>query len=145
MSDSQKKILDMLAKKKISVDEAQRLLSLVGSEEGGAAKDGGASRPKGDAKYLRVVIQPNPGAEDDDEVTRVNVRVPVTLIRAGMKFTSLIPEDVSGKVNEALREKGIDFDVRKIKEEDLEELLEALSDLEVDVEKGKEKVHVYVE
>ncbi|HEY55231.1 MAG TPA: DUF2089 domain-containing protein [Dehalococcoidia bacterium] len=145
MSDSQKKILDMLAKKKISVDEAQRLLSLVGSEEGGGAKSGGASRPKRDAKYLRIVIQPNPGADDDADVARVNVRVPVTLIRAGMKFTSLIPEDASEQVNEALRKKGIDFDVRNLKEEDLEELLEALSDLEVDVQKGKEKVHVYVE
>jgi Fe-S-cluster formation regulator IscX/YfhJ len=145
MSDSQKKILDMLAKKKISVEEAERLLSLVGSGEGESAKSGGSSRPKGDAKYLRFVIQPNPGAEDDAEVGRVNVRVPVTLIRAGIKFTSLIPDDVSGKVNEALREKGIDFDFRKVKEEDLEELLEALSDLEVDVQKGKEKVHVYVE
>lgn len=146
MSDSQKKILDMLAKKKISVDEAQRLLSLIEPEEGRATKTpGGASGQKRNAKYLRVTIHPNPEAGAGAEGDRVNVRVPITLIRAGMKFTSLIPTDASDKVNEALREKGIDFDVRNLKEEDFEELLEALSDLEVDVQSGKEKVHVYVE
>jgi hypothetical protein len=62
-----------------------------------------------------------------------------------MKLTSLIPGNASNKVNEALREKGIDFDLRNLKTEDLEELVDALSELEVDVQDGKEKVRVYVE
>jgi hypothetical protein len=37
------------------------------------------------------------------------------------------------KVNGALREKGINFDVRSVKSEDVEELIEALGDMEVDV------------
>jgi len=73
------------------------------------------------------------------------VRVPVALIRAGIKFTSLIPAEASDQVNEALKEKGIDFDVRNLKPEDLEELLMALHDFEVDIQNGQEKVHVYVE
>ena len=34
MTDSQKRILEMLAEKKITVEEAERLLSLTGNEEG---------------------------------------------------------------------------------------------------------------
>ena len=50
------------------------------------------------------------------------------------------------KVNGALREKGIDFDVRNVKPEEIEGLIEALSDLEVDVLSSKgEKVKVFVE
>ena len=50
------------------------------------------------------------------------------------------------KVNDALREKGINFDVRSVKPEDLEELIDALSELEVDVSSAKgEKVKVFVE
>lgn len=140
MSDSQKRILNLLAEKKISVDEAQRLLSLTepqpeteGSEE--------AARPKGKVKYFHVLVQPEEGSGKES----VNVRIPMALIRAGIKLTSLIPAHASDQVNEALREKGVDFDVRNLKPEDFEELVEALTDLEVDVKGGKEKVHIYVE
>lgn len=140
MSDNQKRILDMLAEGKITADEAQKLLAAIGS--GG---DEPKSAPPRSPKYLRVVIQPNPDATGDEDVKRVNVRVPVALIRAGIKFTSLIPAEASDQVNKALKEKGIDFDVRNLKPEELEELIEALHDLEVDIQDGKEKVHVYVE
>lgn len=144
MNDNQRRILDMLAEKKISVDEAQRLLSLIEPQKEAETKiPGGASEKKRDSKYFRVVVQPS--AEAGAEGERVNVRVPIALIRAGIKLTSLIPAHASDKVNEALREKGIDFDVRNLKEEDFEELLEALHDFEVVVQSSKEKVHVYVE
>jgi len=142
MSDSQKRILELLAEKKISVDEAQRLLSLTKPEEstgtGGAAESAG---PRGKARYFRVQVQPEAGSGKDS----VNVRIPMALIRAGMKFSALIPANASDEVNEALREKGVDFDVRNLKPEDFEELVAALTDLEVDIKGGKEKVHVYVE
>jgi len=142
MSDSQKRILELLAEKKISVDEAQRLLSLTEPEEstgtGGAAESAG---PKGKPRYFRVQVQPEAGSGKDS----VNVRIPMALIRAGMKFSALIPANASDEVNEALREKGVDFDVRNLKPEDFEELVAALTDLEVDIKGGKEKVHVYVE
>ncbi len=144
MSDNQRRILDMLVQKKISVDEAQRLLSLIEPEGDTETRTPrGASEKKRDLKYFRVIVEPKAGAGAEKE--RVNVRVPIKLIRAGMKLTSLIPAHASDQVNEALREKGIDFDVRNLKEEDFEELVEALHDLEVDVESGQEKVHVYVE
>jgi Fe-S-cluster formation regulator IscX/YfhJ len=140
MSDNQKRILDMLAEGKISADEAQKLLAAI--RTGG---DEARSTPTRDAKYLRVVIHPDPDAPETDDVRKVNVRIPIALIRAGIKFTSLIPADASGQINAALKEKGIDFDVRNLKPEDLEELIAALHDLEVDVQSGKEKAHIYVE
>ena len=142
MSDNQRRILDMLAEGKISADEAQKLLAAIGS---GGDEPRSTGAPLRSPKYLRVVIQPNPDATKEDDVKRVNVRVPINLIRAGIKFTSLIPAEASEQVNEALKEKGIDFDVRNLKPEDLEELIEALHDLEVDIQNGQEKVHVYVE
>jgi Fe-S-cluster formation regulator IscX/YfhJ len=140
MSDNQKRILDMLAEGKISADEAQKLLAAIGTES-----DEARSTPPRDAKYLRVVVVPDPDSPKSEDVKRINVRIPISLIRAGIKFTSLIPADASEQVNEALKEKGIDFDVRNLKPEDLEELITALHDLEVDVQSGQEKVHVYVE
>jgi hypothetical protein len=146
MSETQKRILEMLADKKISVDEAYRLLSVLKAEAGapestGEARTTGKSKPK----YLRVCVAPGRGHEHDEDADLVNVRVPISLIRSGMKFTSLLPPEAREKVTGALHEKGIDFDMRNLKSEDLDEILEALKDLEVDVVSGKDVVKVFVE
>jgi len=144
MSESQKKILEMLADKKISVDEAYRLLSVLGAER--STPEGtintGTAKPK--PKYLRVTVVPGPQGEHD-HAQIVNVRVPIALLRSGMKFASLIPPEARDKVSEALREKGMDFDMRNLKPEDFEEIIEALSELEVKVVSQEEVVKVFVE
>jgi len=147
MSENKKKILEMLAQNKISADEAYRLLDVIESGESTRANTGKTTTAmKEKAKYLRVTVLPDAEHEHSQNVDRVNVRVPMSLIRAGIKLTSLIPPEARDKVNGALRDKGIDFDVRNVKPEDLEELIEALSDLEVDVVSAKgEKVKVFVE
>jgi hypothetical protein len=157
MGESQKKILEMLAQGKISVDDAHRLLSAIGAEEGGhtGQETAGNLGKKflSSHKYLRVTVTPPEGGTEgkgslfqDGNVGRVNVRVPMSLVRAGIKLTSLIPPDALDKANNALHEKGINFDVRNIKPGDVEELVEALGDMEIDVEGGKgEKVKVFVE
>jgi hypothetical protein len=147
----------MLAEKKISADEAYRLLSAVDSGEGGhgnTGKDNTGHEHTGrqemgiktKPKYLRVSVTPAEGNTDPAHAERVNVRVPMSLIRAGIKLTSLIPPEALDKANKALKEKGINFDVRNIKSEDLEELIEAMGDMQIDVEGSKgEKVKVFVE
>jgi hypothetical protein len=146
MSENQKRILEMLANKKINADEAYRLLNALKTETGAPSGSGASgTTEKARAKYLRVSIQPGSGHEHDDDVGRVNVRVPLSLIRSGMKFTSLLPPEAREKVTGALHEKGIDFDMRNLKSEDLDEILEALNDLEVDVVSGKDVVKVFVE
>jgi len=139
MSEERKKILDMLAKGKISVDEAERLLSALSESEGESSP--GKSAEVSKLKYLRVVVEPGPGSEKDE---RVNIRVPIKLIRAGMKLASLLPNDVQGKVDDALKEKGMSLDFSQINEENLEEIVESLRDLTVDVE-GEERVRIYCE
>lgn len=146
MSENEKKILEMLENKKISVDEAYRLLSALrteGSPSERGQETGTTAKPK--PKYLRVCVHPGPGHEDDDDAEHVNVRVPMSLIRSGMKFTSVLPPEAREKVTDALHEKGIDLDMRNLKPEELEEVIEALSDLEVKVVSSKEIVKVYVE
>lgn len=147
MTENKKKILEMLAQNKISADEAYRLLDVIeGGESGRENTDKAETTSREKARYLRVTVLPDSQNEQSANVDRVNVRVPMSLIRAGIKLTSLIPPEARDKVNGALREKGIDFDVRNLKPEDIEDLIESLSDLEVDVVSNKgEKVKVFVE
>jgi len=162
MSENEKKILEMLANKSISVDEAHRLLTALGPEGSTPGSTPVAEAvAKAKPKYLRVKVVSRPGhrhhheeddedeeheeEDDDDGAELINVRVPLSLIRAGMKLTSLIPPEAGEKVSEALREKGVDLDVRNMKPEDLEEMIEALSELQVHVVSGKEVVKVCCE
>ena len=147
MTENTKKILEMLSKGKISVDDAYRLLNVIDSEEGGQPNTAKAeSEVKAKPKYMRVTVLPDPDRENSENVDRVNVRVPMSLIRAGIKLTSLIPPVAMEKINGALKEKGISFDVRSVKAEDIEELIDAFGELEVDVTSAKgERVKVFVE
>lgn len=145
--DSRRRVLDLLSEGKISVDEAERLLSLAGNTSSGQSE--GTTGRKNEStpppKYLRVVVEPGSQAGADEIGERVNVRVPMALIRAGMRLPALIPGGVADKVNEALRENGIDLDVRGLKGNELDELISSLIELEVDVENGEHKVRVFVE
>ena len=129
----------MLAKCQISAEEDERLLELVGEPVE-------STKPEiRKAKYLRLSINPPRGCNGNSEVEKVNVRVPLALIRSGVKFTSLIPKEAADKVDAALREKGISYNIKNLKDEDIEQLIAALSDLEVDIDDGKGKIKVYLE
>jgi hypothetical protein len=146
MSENRRRILDMLAEGKISVDEAERLLTAMGESTGDSGFSETGEVRKDERKYLRVVVEPDPDAGAGAKQQRVNIRVPMALIRAGVKLTSLIPSNATTKINEELRKSGVDFDVSSIKTENLEELVDAMKDLEIDVQGGQEgKVRVYFE
>ncbi len=146
MTGNRRRILDMLAEGKITVDEAERLLALTGEpagSEAGASDTVRANKPK--PKYMRIVVEPDPEGGPDAGPEHVNIRVPLGIIRAGMKLRSLIPSDAANRIDEKLKSKGLNLNLRNLKDEDLEQLVEALSELEVDVKGGKEKVRIYVE
>ena len=142
MSENRKRILEMLAAGKISVDDAAKLLSALDDEPAPDTESSPFSGRK--VKYLRVLVD---GMQRDhpNGPEKVNIRVPVALIRAGMKFSSLIPKEASEQVDNALREKGINMNIKNIKEEDLETLLAALTDLEVEIDDGKGHVRIHAE
>jgi hypothetical protein len=147
MNENQKKILEMLEQGKISTDDAYRLINAVEGERGGREKtEKMETDTRVKPKYLRVTVTPGEDHTDPNHADRVNVRIPMSLVRAGLKLTSLIPPETLDKANTALRDKGINFDVRNIKSEDLESLIVAIGDMQIDVETGRgEKVRVFVE
>ncbi len=142
MSDNKKRILDMLEAGKINTEEAMKLLSAIENTDRESDENKPLAFKK--FKYLHVIVD-NPHKKGSDKPEKVNVRVPVSLIRAGMKFTSLIPHDAGRHVESALRKKGINFNLKNIKDEDIEELIDALRELEVDIDGGKGKVRIYAE
>jgi hypothetical protein len=62
-----------------------------------------------------------------------------------VKLASLIPPEAYNEVDEKMKNRGIQFDLRNMKPENVEELVQALNDLEVDINGAREKVRVYTE
>lgn len=141
MSDDRRAILGMLAEGKITADEAERLIAALGQPAHGPYADPiPAARPNR-AKYLRVVVDAN----DPEGPAKVNVRVPMQLLRAGVRLSALIPPQAREQVNAAMARQGIAFDLNQLKPENLEDLIEQLGDLSVDVEADHAKVRVFCE
>jgi hypothetical protein len=141
MSENKKRVLEMLAAGKISVDEAAKLLSALG-EQNEDKTSVASNTVNANVRYLRVVVN---HVKNSNEPEKVNIRVPVSLIRAGMKFSALIPEEASKHVDNALRQKGVNVNLKNLKDEDLDILLAALHDLEVDIDDGRGTVKVWAE
>ncbi|HTT22446.1 MAG TPA: hypothetical protein VMG82_26190 [Candidatus Sulfotelmatobacter sp.] len=150
MNEHRRQILQMLSEGKISADEAERLISAMEAPPSFStfsdSGSSGAGKPR--PKYLRVVVD----SEDDgghEGPTKVNVRVPMQLLRAGVRLAGLIPAPALRRANDAMQEKGIPIDLSQIKPENLEELVEQLNDLTVDVDQkeagARVKVRVFCE
>src|SRR5258708_2658150 len=95
MNENRRKILEMLSHGQITPDEAERLIAALEQEPPASG-----SHPKVKVKYLRVVVAAD---EKNDGSTTVNIRVPMQLLRAGVKLTSLIPPEAHDRVNLVLQ------------------------------------------
>ncbi|TVR54869.1 MAG: hypothetical protein EA425_01225 [Puniceicoccaceae bacterium] len=155
MSEESRRILNLLAEGKLSVDEAERLLAAVAGVSGGTARGGGSRSAgagaaveepvmvvkKAPPRFLRVQVR---SSGDQDHV---NIRVPLNLLRAGMKLTALLPEEAREKVQAAMKEKGVpfDLDLNKMNPEAIEEVIEALCDFTVEVGDKEDQVRIFCE
>ena len=100
MSRERAKILRMVAEGTITPEEGERLLNRLdpaGTATAAAEPEpDNGNRKSGPLKYLRVVV---------DGRDKVNIRIPIGLIRTGIKLTTLMPLSAS----EHLSEHGIDL------------------------------------
>jgi SHOCT-like domain len=155
MNENRKQILEMLAAGKLTADEAERLLAALEPEQAGSRGEfagmvgnlkGAAAKSR--AKYLCVLVEADESMTGMKGPTTVNVRVPMQLLRAGVRLAALIPKQAHDQLDQALNQHGVPLTLSQIKPENLEELIDHLEDLTVDVE-GKEgnttKVRVFCE
>ena len=141
MGDDRNRILDLLADRQDnrrggrpsawtrSTPPARRrpgptLRASAGGEAGwskffaGGAKAWRQDRPAGSTgapKFMYVKVVSVKG-------DNVNVKIPLNLVRAGLKLTSLIPQPGADQINKTMAEKGMSFDLNNFKPEDLDEL-----------------------
>ena len=132
MNEEKRKVLEMLSDGKISVAEAEQLLHAVefpGENETRAAEP----------RFFRILI--NQPARDGKKAENVNIRVPITVVRGGLRLTALFP--MMGKKKIQL-DNGTELDLSKINYADLEAMIRDIGELTVDVD-GDAQVRIRCE
>jgi hypothetical protein len=145
MSDEKRKILDMLASGKINVEQAEKLLNAIGDADVDSRRD--RHRPSSDfdddsgrryskgtgqsdePEFLRIMVN-SPG-KDGGAPELVNIRIPLAILKAGMKLGSVIPESARVKISQKLGEKGFDIDFNNLKGNALGEMLTAMKEMKI--------------
>lgn len=149
MSQEKEQILEMLADGKISLDDAKALLKAIEKKEAETSTTvtgGTFKRATKTPEFLCVRVQSD--AEDSDDSDQVDIRVPIKLLKAGIKLGALMPEKAKQSVDEALSKSGVDFKLSALNEDNLNEVIEALQNLTINVQGGKgkkDRVNIYCE
>jgi hypothetical protein len=140
VNEQRKDILDMLAEGKITSEEAEQLIAALERDQPRVAASSEV-RPTGKAKYLRLEVD----TLENGEPGRVNARVPLQLLRAGVQLAALIPPQALARANAELSRAGIPFDLTQIKPGQLEALVDQLDEVTLEVDQPDAKIRVFCE
>ncbi len=140
MSDERKKILQMLADGKITADEADRLLTALENRTSSTAEAESVIVTR-KPKFLHVKVHAESGGNHKHE--NVDIKIPIMLLKAGMKLGSLVPEEARAKFSSHLSEKGLDIDLNQLDSEKIDILIQALTESSIDIDSDKEQVKIF--
>ncbi|MFQ5500373.1 MAG: hypothetical protein ACE5FH_11955 [Candidatus Zixiibacteriota bacterium] len=142
MSSDKRQILDLLASGKINADEAERLLEALNSGAANNATE--QSEPSGNrkkCKFLHVKVEAEPGSRSGHE--NVDIKIPIMLLKAGMKLHSIVPDSAKQKFASHLKDKGIDLNLNDLDSDKIEVLVGALCESSIDIDSDDEKVRIF--
>jgi len=131
MSDAQRRILDMLAAGKITAEEAEKLLGSLGESAASGQIDGQpplVEPARKCARFMKVQVR--------DGEDKVDVQIPLELLRAGVKLSKLIPKQAAEHVSAAMAQQGIEIDIGEALPEQLDHLIDQVQDFAVDIKDG---------
>ena len=143
MSDETRRVLDLLAQNKITVDEADQLLRAMKEPRADASsgKVEGEAAPR--ARYIRIAVHKlSRGCATDKDV---NIRVPIAIVKSGMRLGAMLPGIVGDKLTAHLRERGLDVDLSKLYPAAIETVLGEIGDVGIDVDSDKAQVRITCE
>jgi hypothetical protein len=143
MSDERRRVLDLLAQGKITVDEADQLLRALGAKESpasGAAAGDGAKKPP---RFIRIAV--HKPATGEKRAEDINIRVPLPILKGGMRLGSHIPGFIGERVASRLRERGYDCDWSNLDGPAIAAVFAELSEMGIDVDSTKAQVRITCE
>ena len=147
MSEERERILNLLEQGRINAREAAGLLDAL---DGGSKGDEGPAEQRTAARqsaprYLLIKVEPVAGKETGPDAERVDVRVPLAILKAGIKLDAVLPGAAAAGVTAALNEHSMDFDLKGKSESAIDEFMTALAGFELDAEDGDHTIRVWTQ
>ena len=154
MSDERRRVLDLLAQGKITVDEADELLKTLGAN---ATREAAGAPPAGDAatndpqrtRWVRINVH---RANDDRGEKDVNIRVPIAVVKGGMRLGAIIATFAGEKAAQRMKARGIHLDISKINDDlskmngaEFDAFLKSLDDTSIEIDDGRSQVRISCE
>jgi hypothetical protein len=144
MSDETRRILELLAQGKITVDEADQLLRAMGTEPRATTSappgDRAGERPK--PRYLKIAVRRPAG---DGAVGKdVTIRVPLGIVRSGIRLGAIIPAFAGEQATARMREQGLDVDFSKLDSAAIDSMLNDF-EMDIDSDSGRKTVRISCE
>jgi hypothetical protein len=110
MSDERRRVLELVAQGKITVEEADQLMRALDARRGepAAADRAAPATPR----WVRIQVQKPP--KEGRESKEVNIRVPIAVVKGGMRLGAIIATFAGEKAAQRMKDRGIDLDLSKI-------------------------------
>jgi hypothetical protein len=134
MSEDTRRVLEMLSQGRVNVQEAEQLLQAMTSPS-----QAGDEKPV-EPRYFR--IQVNKPSREGKKAENVNIRVPMTVVRGGLRLGALFPGMLARKKVQLAN--GTELDLSKVTYTDLEAMIKDIGELTVDVD-GDAQVRIRCE
>jgi hypothetical protein len=136
-------VLDLLAQGKVTVDEADQLLrALTDQPDRADVPPPIPPPPAAKPRFIRIHVH-KPG-KDGRPAKDVNIRVPMAVVRSGMRLGAMIP-GLQDRVTARFRERGMDVDLSKLDPSVLEAMLGDMGEINIDINGTGEQVRITTE
>jgi hypothetical protein len=151
-TDDTRRILDMLSQGKITVDEADRLIKALTAErpaETATADTATDGRPG--VRWIRINIH-KPAKDQTHRPKDVNIRVPIAVVKGGMRLGAIIATFAGEKAAQQMKERGLDLDLSAINGDlskmngaEFDTFMKSLDDMNIEIDDGKSQVRITAE
>src|SRR5262249_17768528 len=122
-------------------DEAEQLLRATDATASGPASAETSSDEGAARRWVRITIDKS--AMGGRPPKQVSIRVPLALVRSGIKFGAMFPK--LEPVRKHLRDHGTDADLSKLDAAEIESMLRNLNETTIDVDGGKAQLRISYE
>ena len=150
-TDDTRRILDMLQDGKITVDEADRLIKALGADRPAESAADTAADTRERVRWIRINIQ-KPANNADHKAKNVNIRVPIAIVKGGMRLGAIIGTFAGEKAARRMKAQGLDIDLAKISSDlsqmngpEFDEFLRSLNETNIEIDDGKSTVRITAE
>jgi hypothetical protein len=148
-TDETRRVLDLLAQGKITVDEADRLITTLTANRPAETADAAATS-RDAVRWIRINV--HKPAMDGHRQKDVNIRVPIAVVRGGMRLGAIIGTFAGTNAARRMKAEGHDIDLAKISSDlsqmngpEFDEFMKSLNETNIEIDDGKAQVRITAE